>query len=104
MVTVESLPVGVTFGLTGNLEVMQNVRILLTTRRGTVPMDRDFGISQEFLDSPVNVTRAKAEQEIFLQMKKYEPRAILRQIKWDANVIDGKIWPTVKVEVNLNGV
>ena len=105
MVTVESLPVNITFGLSGVPRIMQNVRTLLTTRRGTVPLDRDFGISFDFLDSPVNVTRAKAEQEIFLQMKKYEPRAILKQIKWDANVISGEIWPTVKVEVvNPNGI
>jgi len=104
METIDSLPVGITFGLTGVPEVMQNVRTLLTTRRGTVPMDRDFGISFEFLDSPINKTRAKAEQEIFLQLKKYEPRAILKQIIWDANVIEGQVRPVVRLEVKPNGV
>jgi phage baseplate assembly protein W len=104
MVTVESLPTNISFGLTGVSEVMQNVRTILTTRRGTVPLDRDFGISFEFLDSPINTTRAKEEQEIFLQMKKYEPRAILKQIIWNADVLSGQISPTVKVEVNLNGI
>jgi len=104
MVTVESLPVGITFGLEGVSEVMQNVRTLLTTRRGTVPMDRDFGISFDFLDSPINKTRAMAEQEIFLQLKKYEPRAILKQIIWDGSVIEGQLFPKVRVEVNLNGI
>ena len=104
MITVENLPVNVTYGLTGVPEVMQNVRIILTTRRGTVPLDRDFGISFTFLDSPINKTRAKAEQEIFLQLKKYEPRAILKQIIWKTDVLSGQISPTVKVEVNLNGV
>jgi len=104
MITVESLPKNITFGLSGVPRVMQNVRTLLTTRRGTVPLDRDFGISQEFLDSPVNKTQAKAEQEIFLQMKKYVPMAILKQIKWDADVISGLIRPTVIVEVKPNGI
>jgi phage baseplate assembly protein W len=104
MVTVESIPANVTYGLTGISEVMQNVRTILTTRRGTVPLDRDFGISFEFLDSPINTTRAKVEQEIFLQLKKYEPRAILKQILWDTDVLSGLISTTVKVEVNLNGV
>lgn len=104
MVTVENLSANITFGLTGVPRVMQNVRTLLTTRRGTVPLDRDFGISQEFLDSPINTTQAKAEQEIFLQMKKYVPEAILKQIKWGADVISGKIWPTVKVEVKPDGI
>ena len=101
MVTVESLPAGVTYGLTGLPEVMQNVRTILNTRRGTVPLDRDFGISFEFLDSPVNKTRAKAEQEIFLQLKKYEPRAILKQIIWESDVMSGQLRPKVKVEVKL---
>jgi phage baseplate assembly protein W len=104
MVTIESLPTGVVYGLSGIPEVMQNVRTILTTRRGTVPLDRDFGISFEFLDSPINTTRAKAEQEIFLQLKKYEPRVVLKQIMWETDVLSGQILPTVKVEINQNGV
>jgi len=102
METIDSLPSGVNFGLTGVPEVMQNVRTILTTRRGTVPLDRDFGISFEFLDSPINTTRAKVEQEIFLQLKKYEPRAILKQILWDTNLLSGQILPTVKIDINLS--
>jgi phage baseplate assembly protein W len=104
MVKIEGLPANFTYGLTGVMEVMQNVRTILTTRRGTVPLDRDFGISFEFLDSPINTTRAKAEQEIFLQLKKYEPRATLKQIMWEADVTSGQILPSVKVEVNQNVV
>jgi phage baseplate assembly protein W len=102
MVKIESLPANITYGLTGVSEVMQNVRTILTTRRGTVPLDRDFGISFDFLDSPINTTRAKAEQEIFLQLKKYEPRVILKQIIWESDVISGQISPSVRVEVNPN--
>jgi phage baseplate assembly protein W len=102
MVKIESLPANVAYGLFGVLEIMQNVRTILTTRRGTVPLDRDFGISFDFLDSPINTTRAKAEQEIFLQLKKYEPRVILKQIMWETDVISGQISPSVKVEINQN--
>jgi phage baseplate assembly protein W len=104
MVKIESLPANVSYGLTGVPEVMQNVRTILTTRRGTVPLDRDFGISFDFLDSPINVTRAKAEQEIFLQLKKYEPRAVLKQIMWETDMISGQITPSVKAEVNPNAI
>jgi phage baseplate assembly protein W len=102
MTKIEGLPANVVYGLTGVLEIMQNVRTILTTRRGTVPLDRDFGLSFEFLDSPINLTRAKAEQEIFLQLKKYEPRVILKQIMWETDVISGQISPSVKVEVKPN--
>jgi phage baseplate assembly protein W len=102
MVKIEGLPANVAYGLTGIPEIMQNVRTVLTTRRGTVPLDRDFGLSFEFLDSPINLTRAKAEQEIFLQLKKYEPRVVLKQIMWETDVISGRISPSVKVEVKPN--
>jgi phage baseplate assembly protein W len=104
MVKIESMPASVTYGLTGVPEVIQNVRTILTTRRGTVPLDRDFGISFDFLDSPVNMTQAKAEQEIFLQLKKYEPRAALKQIIWESGVLSGQILPSVRVEVNPDAV
>jgi phage baseplate assembly protein W len=104
MIKIESLSANITYGLIGVSEVMQNVRTILTTRRGTVPLDRDFGISFDFLDSPINTTRAKAEQEIFLQLKKYEPRAVLKQIIWETDVISGQISPSVKVEVIPNGI
>jgi phage baseplate assembly protein W len=102
MVTIESLLARFVYGLSGIPEVMQNVRTILTTRRGTVPLDRDFGISFEFLDGPVNTTQAKAEQEIFLQLKKYEPRVILKQIVWNTDILSGQILPVVKVEVKPN--
>jgi len=100
---IESLSKTVTYGLTGAEEVMQNIQTILTTRRGTVPLDRDFGISFEFLDSPINKTKAKAEQEIFLQLKKYEPRAVLKQIIWDTDILSGQITPRVKIGVR-NGI
>jgi phage baseplate assembly protein W len=104
MVKIESLPAGAAYGLTGIPEIMQNVRTILTTRRGTAPLDRNFGVSFDFLDSPINTTRAKAEQEIFLQLKKYEPRAVLKQIVWETDALSGQISPSVKVEINQNAV
>ena len=100
MIIDESLPKTITFGLLGIPRIMQNVNTIITTPEGTVPLDRDFGISFAFLDSPINTTQAKAEQNIFMKLKKYEPRAALKQIVWEADSISGQISPKVKVEVN----
>jgi len=100
-VTLDSLPNQIVFGAKEVQEVIQNVRTILTTPKGTQPLDRDFGISLDFLDSPVLETRAKAEQECFLALKKYEPRAVFKQIKWDSNVLNGKFWPEVLIQVVL---
>ena len=98
-VTLDAMPSTLTFGATGVLAVMQNVRTILTTRKGTQPLDRDFGISMGFLDSPSLLTRAKAEQECFLALKKYEPRAVLKAIRWQADLKSGKFWPDVLIRV-----
>jgi len=100
-VTLDSLPNEIVFGTKEVQEVMQNVRTILTTRKGTQPLDRDFGISLDFLDSPVFETRAKAEQECFLALKKYEPRAVFKQIKWNSDIRNGKFWPEVLIQVVL---
>jgi phage baseplate assembly protein W len=98
-VTLDAMPNNITFGATGVLAVMQNVRTILTTRKGTQPLDRDFGISSDFLDSPALLTRAKAEQEFFLALRKYEPRAVLKGVRWDADLKSGKFWPDVLIQV-----
>jgi len=100
-VALESLSNEIIFGIKEVHEVIQNVKTILTTRKGTQPLDRDFGISLDFLDSPVLETRAKAEHDCFMALKKYEPRAVLKQIKWDGNVHDGKLWPEVLIQVVL---
>ena len=103
-ITVDNFSGDVVFGATGVAEVFQAVRTIITTRRGTVPLDREFGISHDFLDTPINTVQARIEQEIFLALKKYEPRAVIKKILWVADAISGKIWPTVELEVNLNVV
>ncbi len=36
-------------------EILQNVRFLLSTPKFTVPLDRDFGLAQRFIDKPLPV-------------------------------------------------
>ena len=98
-VTLGSLPSEIVFGAKEVFDVIQNVRTILTTPKGTQPLDRDFGISLEFLDSPVLTVRAKAEQECFMAIRKYEPRAVLKEIKWDIDVLSGKFWPDILIQV-----
>jgi len=100
-VSPESMPNEVIYGTTGVVEVMQNVRTIISTRKGTVPLDREFGISFDFLDSPIDRVRAMAEQEIFLALRRYEPRAVLKQISWNAEPIAGRVFPRVSIDVRL---
>ena len=103
LVTVESLSPNVVYGAKDLIEIMQNLRDILTTRKGTQPLDRAFGISFDFIDTPAPLAKANAEQEIFLQVRKYEPRVEIRQILWAVEVMAGKFLPKLVVEIR-NGI
>ncbi len=81
--------------------VMQNIAIMLSTRQGTVPLDRGFGLPMQFLDKPIPVAKALAVAEITEAIADQEPRAKLIDItfKVDENV-PGKLIPTVEVEIS----
>jgi len=100
----ETTPNEVAYGTTGIAEVKQNVRTIILTRKGTVPLDRNFGISFDFLDTPIDTIKAKIEQEIFMALHTYEPRAVFRQVFWDGDALSGRVSPRVSIEVVLNDV
>lgn len=60
--------------------VLQSLRILLSTRKGSVPLYRDFGISMEFLDRPLPTARALLSSEVQTAIQQYEPRARLIEV------------------------
>jgi phage baseplate assembly protein W len=99
--TLDTLPKEIVFGASGVQEVMQNVKLIIMTRKGTQPLDRNFGISYTFLDSPMTRVQALIEQEIFMALRKYEPRAILKQVTWNGDPISGSVRPNVSIQVRL---
>lgn len=87
------------FPQTELVEVIQNVRTIITTIQGTVPLDRDFGIDVDVIDKPINVVRPLLVKEIKEKLEKYEPRAKLVSINWDGDSMEGKLIPTVRVAI-----
>lgn len=81
--------------------IMQNIAIILSTRRGTVPLYREFGLPMNFIDKPIPVAKALAIAEITEAIAEFEPRARLKDIIFyvDEN-IPGRLIPTVEVEIN----
>ena len=81
------------------LEVIQNVKTILTTMQGTVPLDRDFGIDSEVVDKPVNVIRPLIVKEVKEKLAKYEPRVKFISMSWNGNGSEGRIIPVVRVAI-----
>ncbi len=89
-------------GATGATEIIQNVKTIISTIRGTVPLDRTFGISWDFIDMPAPASRAAFIAEIVEEVEKQEPRVNVISVSWDedqAKEMDGKPTPTIKIKI-----
>lgn len=81
-------------------EVLQNVKCLLMTAKGTCFMYRDFGVDSSLVDTPLNVAQSRFTAEVARAIAKYEPRARLRQVTWkQSDAADGELKPRVLIEI-----
>ncbi len=79
--------------------ILQNIRTLLSTIEGSVPLDESFGISPDAIDQPLPVAQMKISSDIAVKLQIYEPRAIIKEIKFTANH-DGEMVPSVTVQIS----
>ena len=80
--------------------VLQNVSIILRTRLGTVPLYREFGVSNSYLDRPVVVAEPLLYAEIKEAIEQYEPRAEVIDISFAQDPeMQGVLIPTVEVNI-----
>lgn len=79
--------------------VLQNIALLLNTKKGTMPMYREFGLPMEFVDKPIDVAETMAYLEISDAIEEFEPRAVLKDVTLRKNS-SGQIHITVEVSIN----
>lgn len=80
-------------------EILQNVRTIISTVQGSIPLDRDFGVNADMLDKPLPVAQAELSTAIIMAIKKYEPRASVSKLSFEGND-DGRLVPKVQVRIN----
>jgi phage baseplate assembly protein W len=80
-------------------EVVQNVNMILSTALMSCPLYRDFGINTTFIDSPEPAARSLLIAEIYDKIEKYEPRAEVESVTFEASDKPGKIIPVVEVTI-----
>lgn len=79
-------------------DVLQNVAMILVTRKGTIPLYRDFGLSQDFLDRPIEAAMPLLVSEIKEAVETYEPRAEVEDVSFTSDPdCPGRLIPTVEV-------
>lgn len=80
--------------------VLQNVALILATRQGTVPLYRQFGLPQNFLDKPIPVAKPMLIAEVKEAVEEFEPRAEIVAINFSEDpTIPGRLIPTVEVKI-----
>jgi phage baseplate assembly protein W len=81
-------------------EIAQNVRTILTTLQGTVPLNRSFGIDPTLADEPIPVTKARLTSAIIEAITLYETRATVERVEFEEDHSAGKLVPIVYLEVS----
>lgn len=87
-------------------EITQNVRMIITTQKFSVPMDRNFGINSAMIDQPIAAARAKLTAEIIAAVRDFEPRAKVTNVFFEGNEMDGLLNVRVQFRIikrNLRG-
>ena len=75
-------------------DIKRCLETLYSTAEGTVPLDRSFGLNNDFVGMPIDVAKNLIAVEITDKTDRYEPRATIKEIIFDAGE-DG----TLKAEV-----
>lgn len=79
---------------------LQAVAVLLGTRQGEVPLFREFGLPQRFLDRPLNVARPVLLLEVKEALERFVPQVELLAV--DLAVDDsnpGQVQPVVRIRI-----
>lgn len=83
-------------------EIIQNVRCILATQKGTVPLDRAFGLDADIIDTPQPQAQLLYQVAIIDAIETYEPRARVVSVNFkqsNSEAADGILIPIVKLEI-----
>ncbi len=70
---------------------------LYSVREGEQPLDRNFGLKQDFLDRPVNIAKNMLALEIIEKTRRYEPRVLVEKVDYITGE-DGQLIPVVRLK------
>ena len=80
--------------------VLQNIAVILSTPKGSVPQYREFGLSATMLDKPTPVAKMMMRAEVREAIERWELRARFVSMTFEERITQpGTLWPTVEVEI-----
>lgn len=66
-------------------EIAQNILMIISTQKYTVPLFREFGVNFSQLDAPINAMQAKMTAEVVSAVQKFESRAKVTEVLFNSN-------------------
>jgi phage baseplate assembly protein W len=81
-------------------EILQNVRFILGTVAGTVPLARGMGVESDAVDGPASKARALLMTSVLRAIQRNEPRARVLEIYLeDGGALNGQFTPRVRIAI-----
>lgn len=81
--------------------ILQNIHLILTTRKGSVPMYREFGLDMDFVDKPIPVAQTLMVSRVKDALEKFETRAEFANISFEYDEsFPGGIIPILEVDID----
>lgn len=80
---------------------LRNIAVMLATRKGSVPLYREFGLPWDFVDKPMPVAKAMMVAPVREALERWEPRAAFVDIDFKQDLSrPGQLIPIVEVEIS----
>ena len=80
-------------------EILQNVAVILSTPKFSVPLDRGLGMAQRFLDKPIQAAQSIMVSEVLEAIEQYEPRVQVDNVTFELGKCPGALIPIVEVSI-----
>ncbi len=80
-------------------EIVQNVSVIISTPKFTIPLDRNFGTNQSFIDKPIEIAKTLIIAEIYKAVGEYEPRVEVENITFSQDNTNGILSPILEVNI-----
>lgn len=77
-------------------ELDRQLSLLLSTREGTMPLDREFGLNMDFLDMPPEAAKSLYTAEVTEKVAKFIPAVRVQAVTWNP-AAGGELKPKVVI-------
>lgn len=76
-------------------DIKKCLEVLYSTAEGDQPLDREFGISRDYLNYPLPVAKSMYAVEIVKKTDIYESRVSVESVTFSKDALNGKLIPKI---------